>query len=96
MTRKLFKVLKRRLLKSIEVGNSFVILTIIAVAICCGIPYGIGYFLISNIPMFEEFSRYACGEWCVVITVVIISIGVLIKGTVNFAKEIIEEAKNEP
>lgn len=95
MTRKLFKVLKRRLSKAIEQGSILLILSIIALAIFCGIPYAIGYFLISNIPMFEEVSRDECGKYCIIIAVVIICIIVWIKGAVNFGKEIIDEAKSE-
>ena len=64
-------------------------------AMFCGIPYAIGYFLISNIPMFEEVSRDECGKYCIIIAVVIICIIVWIKGAVNFGKEIIDEAKSE-
>ncbi len=95
MTRKLFKVLKRRLSKAIEQGSLLLILSIIAFLMVGILPYAIGYFLISNIPMFEEVSRDECGEWCIIIAVVIICIIVLIKGAVNFGKEIIDEAKSE-
>ena len=96
MTRKILKVLKRKVAESL----GWLVIALVTIAIMAayfGIPYLVGKYLIINIPVpiLEEISGEECGAWCAIVTVFITGFFMIILKLIKLVKCIIEEAKRE-